>query len=171
MATSIRLDLGIQTRNPSEIPEMSKSSLDMLFGDGAEEWSAVRISSGGHSVVVFNPLQSAGKRRSAITHELAHILLLHTPSTWMFAPDATWTLQAYGLREEVEADWLTGCLLLPTPLADRMAEMYQPEIMSALNGVTPELLRYRLRITGALQRSQMTRKRVRSLLHDPPNWD
>ena len=170
-------DLGVQACDPSQIPEMSESSLQVLFGNGAEDWSAVTISSNAGTAVIFNPLQSRGKRTMAITHEVAHVLLRHTPSTLMFAPDATWTLQTYGLQEEAEAEWLTGCLLLPTPVVSQLAFENSPEYLWSRfgpwesYGVTLELFRYRWRATGALPRGQGHRERKRAILPDPPNWD
>ena len=72
-------DLGVYTLNPSEIPGMSESSLQVLFGDGAESWAAVTSLCNEHTVVIFNPLLSRGKRRIAVTHEVAHILLIPDP--------------------------------------------------------------------------------------------
>ena len=162
--------LGVYTLNPSEIPGMSESSLQVLFGDGAESWAAVTSSRNEHTVVIFNPLLSEGKRRVAVTHEVAHILLMHTPSTLMFGLEGTATLHAYGLQDEAEADWLMGCLLLPTPVLDEIALGPLPESLAPFYGVTHEVTRHRLRVAGALRRAEESRDRVRALLEDPPDW-
>ena len=150
---------------------MSEYSLQILFGDGAESWAAASSLSDGHSVVVFNPLLSSGKRRAAVTHELAHMLLVHRPSTLMFGPAGTPSIHAYGPQDEAEADWLMGCLLLPTPVLDHIAHAPWPESLAAFYGVTRELLRYRLRVTGALRRAEENREFVRALLDEPPDCD
>ena len=163
-------DLGVNSFNPSEFPGMSESSSRVLFGDGAERWSAVTCSSDGHRLVIYTPLQTLGKRTMAVTHELAHILLVHTPSTLMFDPGGTWTIETYGLRDEAEAEWLMGCLLLPTPVLDRVAVGPWPESLEPLYGVTPELLHYRFGVTGAVRLVEDAEEWFRALLEDPPIW-
>ena len=163
------VDLGVRTYDPSQVPGMSESSLDVLFGDGAESWSAVTVLRNGQAGVIFNPLQSPARREMALVHELAHMLLVHTPSTLMFAPDGTWSLQAYGLRDEAEAEWLMGCLLLPTPVLAQVILGPWPESLAPLHGVEPELLYYRFRVTGGRSWLRPGREEaIRRLILDPP---
>ena len=163
-------DLGVQTCDPSQIPGVSESSLQVLFGDGAERWSAATSFKNGHTTVIFNPLLSPGKRTMAVTHELAHVLLAHTPSTFMFATDVAWGMQGYGLQNEAEAEWLMGCLLLPTPVLDRIVLGRWPESLEPLSGVTSELLHYRFRVTGSVRVVEDAEEWLRILLEDPPIW-
>ena len=82
-------------------------------------------------------------------HELAHLLLRHSPSTLMFAPDGKWTLLSYNELQEQEAGWLSGCLLLPRPALLQIAQLkLSPQAAALRYEVSHTLLKYRKDITG-----------------------
>ena len=165
MAESIRLDLelrpsdplpmtelaaylGARIITPSDIPGISESSRCVL-NDESEDWSALTISGSSPIFVICNPRNSTGRWSSDIAHELAHLLLRHSPSTLMFAPDGTWTLRSYDDQQEEEAAWLSGCLLLPRPALLLIAHSgLSPSAAANCYGVSQKLLRYRKDITG-----------------------
>ena len=97
-------------------------ALRVLLEDDADDWSALTISGNGIVSVIYNPAHSPGRRSSDIAHEISHLLLRHSPSILMFAPDGTWTLRTYDVQQEAEANWLSGCLLLPRPALLRIAQ-------------------------------------------------
>ena len=150
--------VGVELIVPADIPGMSAGSLGMLE-DESDDWSALTISGPAGTLVVSNPQNSAARHYSDLAHECAHLLLRHTPSTLMFAPDGTWTLLSYDEQQEEEAGWLGGCLLLPRPALLRIARsgLAQPEA-TARYGVSQQLLRYRMDVTGV--RKQTTGRRT-----------
>ena len=147
--TELAAYLGAQIITPSDIPDMSASSLRVLLNSESDDWSALTISGSSATFVIYNPTNSSGRRSSDISHELAHLLLRHSPSTLMFAPDGTWTLRSYDEQQEEEAAWLSGCLLLPRPALLLVAELNLSSSAAATcYGVSEQLLRYRKDITG-----------------------
>ena len=149
--------LGAQIITPHDIPGMSGTALRVLLEDDADDWSALTISGHGSAFVIHNPTHSAGRRSSDIAHELAHLLLRHSPSILMFGPDGTWTLRTYDDQQEEEATWLSGCLLLPRPALLLIAEAnLTPQVATKRYKVSERLLRYRRDMTGV---SQQLRRR------------
>lgn len=149
--------LGAKIITPHEVSGMSGTALRVLLEDDADDWSALTISGNGAALVIHNPTHSFGRRSSDIAHELAHLLLRHSPSILMFAPDGTWTLRTYDEQQEAEATWLSGCLLLPRPALVLIAKAKVPSQETAIRyGVSPRLLQYRTDITGVTQ--QMRRR-------------
>ena len=166
IAQSIRRDLGrrpgdplpaeelagyldVRMITPADIPGMSASSLRTLLTDETDDWSALTISDGRAAIIVYNPVNSASRRSSDIMHELAHLLLRHSPSTLMFAPDGKWTLLSYNELQEQEAGWLSGCLLLPRPALLQIAQLkLSPQAAALRYEVSHTLLKYRKDITG-----------------------
>lgn len=150
--------LGVLLITPSDIPDMSASSLHALLKGESNDWSALTISGPSKTFVIYNPTNSLGRRSSDIAHELAHLLLRHSPSTLMFAPDGTWTLRSYNEEQEEEAAWLSGCLLLPRPALLLISRSnLSPSKAATLYGVSHQLLRYRKDITGVAR--QLGRRR------------
>ena len=117
----------------------------------------------GRTVVVFNPLSRETRRKSDLAHELAHIVLGHELSRVEKLGDVTF-LSCDPVQEE-EAAWLGGCLLLPRALllaevsrgamADDIAEKY---------GVSEDLSRYRVNVTGVLRQHKARASRSGSAL-------
>ena len=149
--------LGAQIITPHAVPGISGKALRVLLEDDADDWSALTISGHGTALVIHNPTHSRGRRSSNIAHELAHLLLRHSPSTLMFAPDGTWSLRTYDDQQEEEATWLSGCLLLPRPALLSIAEAeLTPREAATQYEVSEQLLKYRGDATGVTE--QMRRR-------------
>ena len=166
LAQSVRVDLGLKTSDPLpaselaaylgvnvitpvDIPGMSGELLEVLLVDEAQGWSALTVSDSKSTLVIYNPRHSDGRQSSDVTHELAHVLLRHSPSVLMFAPDGTWALRSYDKPQEEEAGWLSGCLLLPRPALLSIARAGRsPQAAAADYGVSQVLLKYRTDMTG-----------------------
>jgi Zn-dependent peptidase ImmA (M78 family) len=118
-----------------------------LEGEFSSEWSAVTIVAGPNPVIVFNSSHSRRRRASTLMHELAHILLDHTPGNMFFGGGMA--LRTYDPAQEAEADWLAGCLLLPREalLAARKAGD-SDEALCERYCVSSEMLRFRINATG-----------------------
>ena len=141
--------LGVETITPQQIPGMSGESLEILLSEESDSWSALTVSHPKSTVVIYNPQNSPGRRSSDIAHELAHLMLRHSPSVLMFAPDGTWAIRSYDSQQESEAAWLSGCLLLPRPALLSIARSGRPpQFAAAEYGVSLRLLQSRTDMTG-----------------------
>lgn len=113
-------------------------------GDLHDDVSAVTVMEGPRRLIVVNDGMSRVRQRSAVAHELAHILLEHEPSGI-----------ADGRRQwqpavEAEADWLAGCLLVPkgAAIGCAMAGM-SDRAVAARYGTSVALARWRMNVTAA----------------------
>ena len=174
IAQSVRLDLGkgasdplpadelaaylqVGIISPKDIPGISGESLEVLLSSEDRGWSALTVSDAKSTIVIYNPRNSSGRYSSDVTHELSHILLRHSPSVFMFAPDGTWALRSYDEQQEQEAGWLSGCLLLPRPALLSIARKGRsPQAAAAEYEVSQTLLKYRTDMTGV---SRQVRRR------------
>ena len=101
-------------------------------------------------VVVFNPVPSKARQASDIAHELAHIILDHDLSRIERLGDITF-LTCDPAQEE-EANWLSGCLLLPRPsLVTTARKGWDTSKIAEAYGVSEQMARYRLNATGVFK--------------------
>lgn len=114
-----------------------------LTGVGSNYFSAVTLFSGRRGFSRFichNESHAPSRQRANLSHELAHALLLH-PATLIFECDP---------MTEEEAKWLGPTLLVPAAATKRIAEQGLNRIEAAKHyGVSDDLLRMRLNVTGA----------------------
>ncbi len=103
----------------------------------------------GRRVVVFNPLNSEGRQRSDLAHELAHIILGHKVRTIESVGELK--LLTCDAEQEEEADWLAGCLLLPRPLLLKCARNgMSAEKVANKHRTSEQMARFRLNASGVL---------------------
>lgn len=141
------LDVALLT--PHEVPGLSTQALHQLLEHDPWGWSAVTHIVGPHTTVIYNPRHSSGRQASNIAHELAHVLLDHDPSTLIMSPDGSVVMRTFDARQEDEASWLSGCLLLPrVALLRAIRSGKSAEGIAEEYGATPILVNYRSRITG-----------------------
>jgi Zn-dependent peptidase ImmA (M78 family) len=100
-------------------------------------------------VVVLNSSHSAARQASDLTHELAHRIRGHKAREVSLSEDGIMLLSSYDKHEEEEADWLSGCLLLPRE-ALVLIRRQQFDDADAANayGVSARMLNYRMATTG-----------------------
>jgi hypothetical protein len=77
--------------------------------DAAARFSAITVFRGSMCCVFFNPRHSIRPRANSIAHELAHVVLEHEPGTAVTQEG----LRNWNARQEDEADWQAGALLIP----------------------------------------------------------
>jgi len=142
--------LGVQLIEPREIPGLSEKALSALLRTDCDDWSALTIGEGSSgALIVYNPTHSPARQASDLAHEIAHLLLRHTPSTMMFSPDGSWTLRTFNPQQEDEANWLAGCLLLPrAALESVLRQGRDDEAIATDYGVSLQMVRYRKGVTG-----------------------
>ena len=162
-AVIVREKLGLSATDPIdpweickhfdiEVIKMSNLSIDcgLFSGPGKRHFSAMTLSKGMKTCIVHNDWHSERRQRSNIAHELGHIFLGHA---------ATPPLNDDGAREfeggiEAEANFLGGCLLLPNEAAYFVLRKGLRPQSTLLYGISPAMLEYRLRISGAYIRHQ-----------------
>lgn len=141
--------LGVRLLTPEEIGGLSESARRTLLIDEKDSWFAVMISTDVNDVIVHNPNHSPARRNSDIMHELAHVIRGHKPSTVVLSQDGRYAMRSYDGMQEEEASWLSGCLLLPRPALVWIKKSGMNSRQACqLYGVSGELLRYRMDITG-----------------------
>ena len=110
----------------------------------------------GQTVIVYSPLSFPTRQMSDIAHELAHIMLNHELTRVERLGDTTF-LSCDPIQEE-EAQWLSGCLLLPRTLLSAASRAGATASGIAHRySVSGDLARYRLNVTGLSGRRTSSR--------------
>ena len=144
--------LGVRVWTPAQIPGMTAKSLEVLLrNDGKTPscWSAVTLVVGSKVAVILNSSHSPARQASDLTHELAHRIRGHATHAVDVSAEGVMLISNYEKLEEDEADWLSGCLLLPREALVRIKAMnLDPTRASELFGVSLRMLKYRMAMTG-----------------------
>ncbi|MEX2158613.1 MAG: ImmA/IrrE family metallo-endopeptidase [Dehalococcoidia bacterium] len=139
----------VELRTPEDIDGIPPKTL-LVLKDQAAEWSAAAVSIGDDKAIVYNPHHSLRRQASDVMHELAHILLDHSSAIVVLSPDGQLALRSFDQDQEDEASWLSGCLLLPrSALLTIAARRMSTELACGKYGVSEDLLKFRLNVTGA----------------------
>jgi hypothetical protein len=141
--------LEVDLWTPHDVPGLPRDVLDQLLEQDPWGWSAVSLVSDDRGLVIYNPRKSKGRRASDITHELAHFILDHEPSTMILSHDGGIAMRTFDRKQEDEANWLAWCLLLPREALvwARRAGLSTAE-MAARFGVAETLVTFRLNVSG-----------------------
>ena len=125
-----------------------------------EVFSAVTVFRGRRRIIVHNDSHSPARQNSNLTHELSHGLLLHEPAP---ALDNLTGCRKWDDANEAEASWLGGVLLVTKDMALAVAKgrLTRKEACERF-GVSEDMLRWRLGMTGAIKRVARERARWRN---------
>ena len=135
--------------HPHQIAGIPVNDIAQLLGPGSDEWSGFTMRIGDRHLVVLNSSQSARRQNSVLMHQIAHIVLGHDLASAMFTDEGDFVPSTYDQDQEDEAAWLGGTLLLPRPALLWMRRQGLSDDEAATSfGVSPELLRWRIRMTG-----------------------
>ncbi|WP_342133510.1 ImmA/IrrE family metallo-endopeptidase [Hydrogenophaga sp. OTU3427] len=105
--------------------------------------SAFTFFEGRRRRIVFNDEHGSARHRSNMAHELAHALLQHPARDSGASTDDE-------ERNEAEAAWTGGVLMLPAHQARYIAaSRMNSKTAEQLFQLSPEMLRFRLNVTGA----------------------
>lgn len=144
--------LSVRVWTPSDVLGLSPPSLDVLLrNDGKTPscWSAVTVIAGGRVVVILNSSHSPARQASDLTHELAHRIRGHDAQEVEVSAEGLMLLKSYDKLQEEEADWLSGCLLLPRDALLAIKKRRLDESVAATEyGVSMRMLGYRMARTG-----------------------
>lgn len=86
--------------------------------DDSSAWSAALVPFGTARIILENESHASVRRRSNIAHELGHFLLEHPFHEVIFGEDHK---RLFNERQENEAKFISGELLVPLAAAERMA--------------------------------------------------
>lgn len=132
----------------ANLKHLAIDSKAYLASPDGNEWSAVTVAKPERVVIVVNPSHSVARRSSSIMHELAHVILEHAASK-IFVTETSFALRDYDEKQEAEADWLAGSLLLPrVALQKAIRQRTQKEAILQEYSVSSDLYEYRKRMTG-----------------------
>jgi Zn-dependent peptidase ImmA (M78 family) len=172
IADEVRDELGLTSLNALdpwalaehlEIPVLPLSSYEdtipqavaYLSETETGAFSAMMACHGLRRVIVYNDGHAAARQRADIAHELAHALLLHQPH-----PALDGRPPHYDEIQEEEAKWLGGVLLVSDDFClscchDDLDVTEAAELV----GVSVQLMRWRINMSGAQRRVDRARAR------------
>ena len=150
--------LGVRLLTPDLVHGLSPDTLQTLLETERDAWSAITVSCGEQDIIIYNSAHSQRRQSSDLTHEMAHLLLRHKPATMHFLSDGSMALRSYDQKQEEEASWFAGCLLLPrSALLAIVASNVSHAAACQSYNVSGNLLTFRLNISGV--NAQMKRRR------------
>lgn len=153
-------ELDVVVWKSEEVPGLNRQTLRQLVQEDPASWSAATVCTDSRQAIILNSSHSSGRRASSLTHELSHLLLGHEAGR-VDVSESGLLLHTYQRQQEDEAGWLAGCLLLPREaLVAIRRERLAVAAATKKYGVTPDMLRFRMNVTGVdrqLQRYQGTK--------------
>lgn len=118
-------------------------------------FSAGTVFAGTSRLIIFNPVHPEGRLANSLAHELAHLLLEHTPGP-AIGPGGC---RVWDPEMEGQADLLAAVLLVPRDAALACARVGLPHPIGAARfGVSADLMRWRTDHTGAARQAQAAAK-------------
>lgn len=144
--------LGVTVWTPHDVLGLSSGARDILLrNDGKTPscWSAVTLVMKNRVLVILNSSHSRARQASDLTHELAHQIRGHEAQEVDISAEGLMLLKSYEKLQEEEADWLSGCLLLPREtLVDIKRRRLDLATAATEFGVSMSMLKYRMAMTG-----------------------
>jgi len=147
-ARCIAVELRATIVTPTDLPSLPKDVCQRLLSDHEGIWSAITISST-PPVIVYNPAHSEGRQNSDLMHEIAHLLMDHVPGTVYIDPKSKLALRHCDVVQEDQANWLSGCLLLPRAALLNIKQSRLPDAVTCERYmVRSKMLSYRMNTSG-----------------------
>jgi Zn-dependent peptidase ImmA (M78 family) len=157
-ARSLAEELKATIVTPKDLPMLPKGVCQRLLSDHKGMWSAITISSM-PPLIVYNPAHSEGRQNSDLMHEVAHLLMDHVPATVYIDPKSKLALRHYDVVQEDQANWLSGCLLLPRAALLLIKQSQWPDAVACEQYmVSSKMLTFRMNMSGV--NIQYGRRRV-----------
>lgn len=140
--------LGVEVIFPDQIPGLDAEALHHLIHVDPDSWSAVTLVVGTATLIIVNSSHAPTRQNSSLAHELAHLILRHSPTQAFFGPGGALMMKEYNANQEAEADCLAGVLLVPREALLALLNQTDEPTLANHFGVSPELLRMRKNLTG-----------------------
>ena len=153
---SVAAGLGVRVVSATDLVTIER--LEEIERIQAFAFSACTFDINASQIIVFNPIRSAERQTSDITHELAHIVLEHELTEIQYLEGIPFHTCQPGQEEEATA--LGGTLLLPRKLLLREARQGATVDQIATKfGVTMQMAQYRWNTTGVERQVERERSR------------
>jgi Zn-dependent peptidase ImmA (M78 family) len=94
---------------PQELPDIDATTIERAMA--SSQWHAIAVLTNPR-LIIYHPRRSIVQQAFSIMHELAHIILKHTPEELGKLSDM-YIIRQYPKRAETEADYLAACLQFP----------------------------------------------------------
>jgi Zn-dependent peptidase ImmA (M78 family) len=168
IALRVRDRMGLEVNDPIE-PEavcahyeirlipLSEVDPNSPFLVDTASFSAVTVPCAAETAIVHNDAHHPHRQHSNICHELAHCFLGHK-CTPPLMDDGT---RKHDVGIEAEANFLAGTLLIPNEAAVYIVREGLVARAGSIYGVSPAMLAYRLRVSGAHRIHERWMKTVR----------
>ena len=135
----------------------SADDVGYLLSTGLDRFSAAVMPIGMRRIIIFNDRHAPVRQRSSICHELSHCFLGHD----VVAPLTDDGERSYDSEAEREANFMAGLLLLPNESAHHVARSGMADNVAAAHfGVSPPMLAFRMRMSGAQKAAQRRAERT-----------
>jgi Zn-dependent peptidase ImmA (M78 family) len=135
--------------SPQDVSGVPDADIQHLLSSGSQEWSGFTLRIDSSHLIVANSAQSPRRQNSVVMHEMAHIMLGHELVTGTITGGGFFVPSTFSQDQEDEAAWLGGTLLLPRPALLWMRRRRLSDEDAATHfGVSPDLLKWRIRMTG-----------------------
>lgn len=135
---------GIRVVALSELPGVTEEQRARLMRNDRKDLSALLIGEEGQALLVVNDAHTSGRQANSICHEIAHLLLNHRAGPILDEAGQ----RIYPQRQEDEANWLAGALLVPVKGLRKLHPHHTRPELEARFGVSEELLRWRCNMHG-----------------------
>jgi Zn-dependent peptidase ImmA (M78 family) len=133
---------------PEDLPALPSDVCRRLLSEHENMWSAITISTS-PPLIVYNPAHSEGRQNSDLMHEIAHLLMEHVPGTVYIDPKSRLALRHFDADQEEQANWLSGCLLLPRAALLHIRRLgWSNELACEHYSVSSKMLNYRMHTSG-----------------------
>lgn len=140
--------LGVVVWKLEDVAGLGQETLKYLSSAQGDEWSAITVIANDEEIILINPTHSIARQSTDLMHELAHIIKKHDAAK-VFVSESGYALRTFDERQEAEADWFAGTLLLPRAVLEYCAYNHIP-LYTVLEdyAVSKTLYNYRVRMTG-----------------------
>jgi len=143
---------------PRDLPDLPADVASRLLSKHESIWSAITISTR-PPVIVYNSAHSEARQNSDLMHEVAHLLMEHVPGTVYIDPKSMLALRHFDAEQEEQANWLSGCLLLPRAALLHIKRLdWSNDTACDQYLVSSQMLSYRMHTSGV--NIQLARRRA-----------
>jgi IrrE N-terminal-like domain len=137
----------VTIRTPAEMPSLDADNREELLINHSRTWSAVTVTLPTGTLVVINPTHEHGRINNTLCHELSHLILRHDHGRMVTFGDCV--MREFDNRQEEEADWLAGSLLVPEAALKRAKVAGWTHTQTARHlGASEDLVRWRWNASG-----------------------
>src|SRR4051794_41184140 len=128
----------------SSLEGVSEHQRAQLMRAKSKDLSALLVGEEGDAIIIVNDSHTPERHANSICHEVAHILLGHSSGP-IVDEDG---VRVYPERQEDEANWLAGALLVPVKGLRKLYPNLTRLEIEETYGVSKELLRWRCNMHG-----------------------